>query len=137
MIPYNSIQLEGLCKLVELKHHFAKQNQGWLEQVEAVFVNSQLQYSHALATLVNTFCAYELPDNDYMSIHLEASHYGEEGNFENALQSVPKICKHLTYIIWTDKFVDGYLVARVKDLTMYQLLDQLEVLLPLIFLTTT
>ena len=40
--------------------------------------------------------------------------------------SLEKILKHITHIIWTDKAIPGYFATKVKDNTIYHLLNRLE-----------
>jgi len=39
------------------------------------------------------------------------------------------ILKNITYIIWTDRIVQGYFALRIEDNTVYLLLDRLEKIL--------
>jgi hypothetical protein len=118
--PLTQTQLEGIQKIIALKNDFA-----------APF---NPQQSRLMDNLVNIFCTHDLPDNNYISIHLEASQYNNKELFVNA--PIEKLLKHLTYIIWTDKLVDNYLPARIKDMTIYLILERLSVLEPLILILT-
>ena len=40
--------------------------------------------------------------------------------------TLEKVLKHITYIIWTDKVVPDYFADRVRDNTIYHLLNRLE-----------
>jgi hypothetical protein len=119
--PLTQTQLEGIRKIIALKNDFA--------------VLSNAQQNRLMDSLVNIFCTHDLPDNNYISIHLEASQYNNKQLFVNA--PVEKLLKHLTYIIWTDKLVDNYLPARIKDGTIYIILERLAVLEPLILILTS
>ena len=37
--------------------------------------------------------------------------------------SLEKVLKHITHIIWTDKAIPGYFATKVKDNTIYHLLN--------------
>lgn len=119
--PLTHIQLEGILKITALKSDFA--------------APSHAQLNRLMDNLVNVFCTHNLPDNNYISIHLEASQYNNKQLFVNA--TVEKLLKHLTYIIWTDKLVDNYLPARIMDQTIYLILQRLTELQPLILTLST
>jgi hypothetical protein len=80
-----------------------------------------------LDDFINIFCEHQLADNDYMNIHLESNHQKNNISWlENLAEE--KVLKLMTYIIWTDKFVEGYLTSRITDGTLHQLLNRLETL---------
>lgn len=129
-------QLEGIKKMIAFKHDFTYSNLHWLNEANIVLDNSNVRYANIIDTFINTFCSYELADNNYVSIHLEASQYSHNKNlFEHS--GIEKLLKHLTYIIWTDKLVDGYLPARIKDQTIYNILQRLEELEELVLTPAT
>jgi hypothetical protein len=115
----------GIKKIVSYKNDFASDNLQWLYDTKNAQKKNPFEYSNLIDHFVNTFCEYELADSDYMSIHLEANQYNTARNsFSSA--SLENILKHLTYIIWTDRVVEGYLPAKIKDQTLYHLLDRLS-----------
>jgi len=118
-------QLKGIKQIIALKEDFAQDKISWLESLHITVKNHEVHYSNMIDTLVNTFCSYELADNNYITIHLEASQYSNN-KLLFANTTIDKLLKHLTYIIWTDKVVDGYLPARVKDQTVYNILNRLS-----------
>ncbi len=125
------MQRKGIQKISALKDDFAYGNLNWVNSINITVSNDNVCYSNVIDTLVNTFCSYELADNDYMNIHLEANQYSSNPElFVNT--TIEKLLKHLTYIIWTDKLVDGYLPARIKDQTIYKILNRLSELEPLV-----
>lgn len=128
-------QLKGIHQIIALKDEFATDNLHWLNNINVTLSNQQVSYSNIIDTFINTFCTYDLPDNDYMSIHLEANQY-KLGKALFTDTTISKILKHLTYIIWTDKLADGYLPARVKDQTIYNILCKLAELEPSILKST-
>lgn len=125
-------QLKGIEALVAFKQDFAAENIDWLTDITIKLVDESISYNNVIDTFINTFCNFELADNDYMNIHLEANQYSR-GKSLFANTTIKKILKHLTYIIWTDKLVDGYFPARVKDQTIYHILNRLAELQPLVF----
>jgi len=78
-----------------------------------------------LNDFVNLFCEYQLADNNYMNVHLEAIENGNNENWYTNL-SVDQALRLLTYIIWTDKLSPGYLPIKVNDKTVYHTLNRLE-----------
>ncbi|BAV08202.1 hypothetical protein FLA_4235 [Filimonas lacunae] len=94
-----------------------------LKTAPGSFLKKQVQ------AFVNIFCEHQLADTDYDIIQQHTAKYP---NPEHHIQHMPLevVLKTLTYIIWTDRIVDGYLFAKVHDRTMYWLLTRLEALLP-------
>ncbi len=78
-----------------------------------------------LNDFVDLFCEYQLADNNYKNIHLEAIDNGSNENWYSAL-TIDEALRLLTYIIWTDKLSSGYLPIKVKDKTVYHILNRLE-----------
>jgi hypothetical protein len=78
-------------------------------------------------SFVNLFCEYQLADNNYMNIHLEATMQKDIDAWFNTL-SIDQVLQFITYIIWTDKFLPGYLFSKIKDNTIYRLLNRAEVI---------
>jgi hypothetical protein len=81
--------------------------------------------NRSLNDFVNLFCEYQLADNNYMNIQHEALLHANEPRWFDGL-SLDEVLRLITYIIWTDKFLDGFLSTKVKDKTMYRLLARLE-----------
>ena len=118
-------QLQGIQKISTLKDNFAFHNLLWLNDANVTISNTRLNYSNVMDTFINTFCSHEMADSDYISIHQEANQYSQ-GKELFADTTIEKLLKHLTYIIWTDKSVEGYFLARIKDQTIYHILDRLS-----------
>jgi hypothetical protein len=78
-----------------------------------------------LDNFVNLFCEYQLADNNYMNIHHEASLHSKDDKWFSSL-NLDEVLRLITYIIWTDKFLDGFLKAKVKDKSLYFLLTRLQ-----------
>lgn len=83
----------------------------------------------AINEFVNLFCEYQLADNNYMNIHQEATLHQHDIKWYSSL-SLDEVLRFITYIIWTDKFLDGYLTSKVADQTLYHLLSRLEAFPP-------
>jgi hypothetical protein len=103
-------KLSGIQRLLRYKPVF-----------DPVLVNDPGRVSE----FVNLFCEYQLADNNYMNIHLEAVQQKNNDEWFASL-GFDQVLKFLTYIIWTDKFLDGYLAANIKDKTIFRLLSRLE-----------
>lgn len=78
---------------------------------------------------VNLFCEYQLADNNYMNLHLQPGFQHDDELWFGALH-VDQVLQLITYIIWTDRFVPGYLLAKVNDKSLFRLLERLEQLQP-------
>ncbi len=63
-----------------------------------------------------------------MNIHLEAIENGNNEHWYDKL-NIDQALRLLTYIIWTDKLSSGYLLIKVKDKTVYRILNRLELIL--------
>jgi hypothetical protein len=101
-----------------------------------VFDPVSVKDSAQVSEFVNLFCEYQLADNNYMNIHLEAVQQDNNEAWFASL-SFDQVLKFLTYIIWTDKFVDGYLTSKIEDKTIFRLLARLEQILPTSILSPT
>lgn len=78
---------------------------------------------------VSLFCEYQLADNNYTSIDpIAAFGTGKEENI--ARLSMQQVLQYITYVIWTDRFMPGFLHSRIKDNTLYLLLNRAEQLVP-------
>lgn len=78
---------------------------------------------------IDIFCEYQLADNNYMNIHFEAGANKNNESWFDTL-SLDQVLQFITYIIWTDKFLTGYLNSKIADETMYRLLQRIESLHP-------
>lgn len=76
---------------------------------------------------INLFCEYQLADNNYMNIHFEASANKDNDSWFSAL-SMDQVLQFITYIIWTDKFLPGFLQSKITDSTMHRLMTRVETL---------
>lgn len=74
---------------------------------------------------VNLFCEYQLADNNYRNLHLDPRFNKDDAAWFGQL-SVDEVLQLITYIIWTDKFVPGYLRTKITDNSLYRLLDRLD-----------
>ncbi|HEX6915562.1 MAG TPA: DUF6508 domain-containing protein [Chitinophagaceae bacterium] len=78
---------------------------------------------------INLFCEYQLADNNYGDIHFEGNQNKDNPAWFATL-SLDQVLQYITYIIWTDRFMAGYLESRILDRTMYHLLSRMEQLEP-------
>ena len=76
---------------------------------------------------MSIFCEHELADTDYIAVQQDAVGYKSLSDYisKNNL-SLAYIIKCLTYFIWTDRIIEGYLINRVKDNSLSILLNQLK-----------
>ncbi|MFL9484416.1 hypothetical protein ACI6Q2_16665 [Chitinophagaceae bacterium LWZ2-11] len=72
---------------------------------------------------INTFCEYELADNNYMPLFQQTN---LDSNTAFQQLSTEDVLKYLTYIIWTDRVADNYFLSRVRDNTVHQLIERLS-----------
>ncbi len=92
-----------------------------------VVANKTTKQSKDIESFISTFCEFQLADNDYMNLQVEARQQKDNKDWFKAL-SEEKVLKLITYIIWTDKFVDGYFSTRISDGTIHELLMRLHTL---------
>lgn len=78
-----------------------------------------------ISFFIDTFCEHQLADNDYMNLKLHKNLNSSDSSSFYEL-SLENILKHITHIIWTDKVMPDYFVSKVKDNTIYHLLNRLE-----------
>lgn len=121
-------QLNGVSKLLNYKHSLTPDENerklsfhAALKIIPGSFLKKQIQ------AFVNIFCEHQLADTDYDIIQTDNRKYA---SIEQHIQHMPLevVLKFLTFIIWTDRIVDGYFFAKIHDKTMYWLLSRLEAL---------
>jgi hypothetical protein len=110
---YNPYKTKGIHNIISYKNVFETDNK------------KKLPDDNIIDTFINTFCEYELADNDYVQL-LDISNLANSNNEWFNQLSVEQVLKLLTYIIWTDKVVNNYFISRVKDSTVFLLLSRLE-----------
>ena len=111
----SAYQTTGIKKLTSLKKDFVPFN----------FDSEGEKEKALIRDFIHVFCDHQLADNDYMNIQLH-SHLNDPNAKWFYQLSLEKILKHITHIIWTDKVVKNYFASKVKDNTIYHLLNQLE-----------
>jgi hypothetical protein len=89
------------------------------------FVPSSSKDEITISNFVNLFCEYQLADNNYMNIQFEATLQKDNDKWFDTL-SIDQVLQFITYIIWTDKFIAGYLYSKIKDNTIFRLLKRAE-----------
>jgi len=111
----NDYQSQGIKELTAMKPYFIPFN----------FNGEGVKEKAIILQFIDVFCEHQLADNDYMNINLH-SHLNDldASSFYNL--SMEDLLKHITHIIWTDKAVPNYLVSKVKDNTIYHLLNRME-----------
>jgi hypothetical protein len=108
MSNFTIYQLQGIEKITGYADHLTHTG----KNVQELTVHQQ--------NFINTFCEHDLADTDYT---IQGNSL--DMNFTKSL-SVKDILKMLTYIIWTDKIVDGFFLARTKDDTVSRLLHSIK-----------
>lgn len=89
------------------------------------FIPSSTKDEKAISNFVNLFCEYQLADNNYMNIQFEATLQKNNDKWFDTL-TIDQVLQFITYIIWTDKFIAGYLYSKIKDNTIFRLLKRAE-----------
>lgn len=124
--PY---QLNGISKLLSYKQSLTPEKHGHMLSFKAAlklipgnFLKKQAQ------AFINIFCEYQLADTDYDVLQKDSPNFTSQEHHIQHMQ-LEVVLKTLTYIIWTDRIVDGYFFAKIYDNTMYWLLERLEALL--------
>ena len=123
---YTPYQLNGLSKLLSFKPYFALQQNS---AASKHYHKKQVPASKEKVTeFTRIFCDHLLADTDYAVIQREGSQYASP-LLHIAHMQRDVLLKVLTYIIWTDRIVEGYFFSKINDLTLSSVLDRLEVLL--------
>lgn len=81
-----------------------------------------------ISNFTSVFCDHQLADTDYDIIQKEALNFKSPEEYIDQSQ-VDVILKAITYIIWTDRIVEGYFYAKVHDGILFKLLTRLEKLM--------
>ncbi len=124
---FSSYQLNGLTKLIAFKEHF-KKNEDKHSVKASQSQKNQTRVTSFSQQFIEIFCGHDLADTDYAIIQTELFKYDTIEQWINQV-SIETILKYTTYIIWTDKIVEGYFGTKIKDQTLYSLLNRLEILL--------
>ena len=117
--------MEGLIKLTAYKQRL--KGNAWLTDVKKT-KQSALAAHNTNEEFIEVFCGHDLADTDYAFIKTNAADQEPMEEWINQL-SMESILKNITYIIWTDRIVQGYFALRIEDDTVYFLLDRLEKIL--------
>ena len=126
---FSQYQINGLIKLIGFKSTF-KTFQETVSFKAGNYNQIALSFKTLIQQFIEIFCGHDLADTDYVIIQTEPylfdsfKHWIDQTDIETILKS-------LTYIIWTDRIIEGYMLAKSKDDTIYQLLNRLEYLLRL------
>jgi hypothetical protein len=75
---------------------------------------------------IRIFCDHELADSDYGYITDKMRNLNREDFLQNL--SMRDALKMLTYIIWTDKIMEGFFLSKVNDQTLFKLMQCLQYL---------
>lgn len=108
-------QTSGIRKLIAMKKDFIPFN----------FNANGIKEKAVISLFIDIFCEHQLADNDYLNIKLHKNLNNADSSIFYEL-SIENILKHITHIIWTDKVIPDYFVSKVKDNTIYHLLNRLE-----------
>jgi hypothetical protein len=92
-----------------------------LRRIPGTFKKKQAQ------SFINIFCEHLLADTDYDVIQQNTIQYNAPEHYIDQM-SLDVILKTITFIIWTDRSVEGYFFAKIHDSTIFRLLSRLEVL---------
>lgn len=111
----NEYQSEGIKELTAMKKDFVPFN----------FNGNGEKEKNAIMQFIDVFCEHQLADNDYMNINIHTDFNNIDASTYYNL-TLEDLLKHITHIIWTDKAVANYFVSKVKDNTIYHLLNRME-----------
>ncbi|MBN9297162.1 MAG: hypothetical protein J0I41_09125 [Filimonas sp.] len=125
---FTTYQLLGLNKMLSFKETF-RQKMARPLSFKASLQNSFAPVSEEeISHFTSIFCDHQLADTDYDVIQKEAGNFKSPEDYI-AQSQLDVILKSITYIIWTDRIVEGYFYAKVHDGILYRLLSRLEMLL--------
>lgn len=124
---YTSYQLQGLDKLLSFKPRFEHPRAKTVSHAGKTAAQQASLNKETVQEFTRVFCDHLLADTDYAALQKEEFKYQSPLHIANMQLDV--ILKVLTYIIWTDRIVEGYFLARIKDMTLVTILNRLEVLL--------
>lgn len=129
LYPITSYQINGIAKLLTYKNSLVPEKdehrlsfKAALKKIPGAFKKKQAQ------SFINIFCEHLLADTDYDAV--QQTLQGQPAQQQIEQMPLEAILKTITFIIWTDRSVEGYFFAKMHDNTLFQLLSRLEVLLP-------
>jgi Family of unknown function (DUF6508) len=119
---YTTYQLKGLLQLADFRNKFYDIHTGIAKIGKKS--HDAIVLKKSIHSFITVFCENHFADTDYTFLQRELrSNYSAD--WFNVL-SIEVILKLITYIIWTDKSMNGYFVKRIEDKTMLKLLTRLE-----------
>jgi len=119
---YTTHQLNNLLQLADFRNKFY--NIHTSEPNIGKKRDDAIALKKTIYSFIRIFCENHFADSDYTILQKEfRSNYASE--WFNRV-SIDTILKLITYIIWTDKSMNGYFVKRIEDKTMLKLLIRLE-----------
>lgn len=116
----------GLQKLVSFKNQFQHPSNSIGNADKKSITYSEQRKK--IQEFISLFCEYQLADTNYLENITEVKSFGsvEEWMKESNLDA---ILKQLTYIIWTDRILEGYFEVNIKDNMIFHLLERIEALI--------
>jgi hypothetical protein len=123
----SSYQLNGIAKLLGFKNSLIPDGNDQGLSFKAALLKTPGNYTRSQAkSFIDTFCEHLLADTDYDK--LQQSAIGADAGNVIEQMTLESILKTLTFIIWTDRSIEGYFFAKVRDNTVFNLLTRLEAL---------
>ncbi len=120
---YTTYQLKGLLQLANFRnkfyHIYINEPKIGTEKDDAITLKK------SMAAFIEIFCQHHFADSDYTILQKESQGDKTPDQWFKEV-GVESILKLITYIIWTDKTIQGYFVKRIKDKTFLKLLIRLE-----------
>jgi Family of unknown function (DUF6508) len=119
---YTTYQLKGLLQLADFRNKFydihTSQPKIGKKRQDTIILKKSIH------SFIRIFCENHFADSDYTILQKELRSKCTTDWFNRL--SIDLILKLITYIIWTDKSMNGYFVKRIEDKTMLKLLTRLE-----------
>jgi hypothetical protein len=126
---YTPYQKEGLKELVKFRKYFLQE-----EPVNKHYKRAPNKKTKALLLkeqsekFIEVFCQHNFANSDYTVLQSEPKLFDSIEEWINQ-STITTILKYLTYLIWTDKIIEGFLIKKIKDQTVKMFLDRLDTII--------
>jgi hypothetical protein len=122
---YTAHQLSGLFKIISYRKKFyTRERNNFL----SFFKKRKKSMKELTESFVQTFCQYDFADSDYLNLQQGDRDFDTLNEWIEQID-IETILQFLTYVIWTDKTIDGYFYKKIKDGTIGIVLERLEYLI--------
>jgi hypothetical protein len=126
---YTPYQQEGLKELVRFRKRFLQEESSNKHYKRPTNKKTKtLLLKEESERFIEVFCQHNFANSDYTVLQSEPKLFDSIEEWINQ-SPIETILKYLTYLIWTDKIIEGFLLKKIKDQTVKMFLDRLDTII--------